>query len=100
MKFALVGLLANPGRFATVLFAVTLLIGSYWAFTEGDFYGVKGVALHWFTTAGGIIILLGVFGGLKYVSPPRIYYFLGFFTVMFVLEMAGYPPLELLGWAP
>ena len=86
MKY-LGGLLANPTRSASFLFAILLLIRGYFALTEGDFYGIKGVALHWFEMLGGAIILIGLTGRVKYIKPPYLYIWVGLFAYMFAVTI-------------
>jgi hypothetical protein len=83
----LASIVTNPVRFSAFLFAALLLIHSYWAFTEGDFYGAKGVAITWFSTLGGIMIMMGLFGYGRFFHPPYLYVFLAGATVLFVKTM-------------
>lgn len=57
------------------------------AFTGGHYYGTVGVAINWFVLMFGITILLIRFGCVKILRPPVVYFYIGFFLVMFAHTM-------------
>ena len=67
--------------------AFMMIAWSGLALTRGHYYGTVGVSLNWFVMGFGIAILLTRFGYVKVLRPPLVYFYVGFFVLMFAHAM-------------
>lgn len=78
-------------NFIAIALAFIMISWSVLALTEGHFYGTVGVALNWPILGLGVAILLIRFGYAKLLRPPLVYFYAGFFLLMFARTMGWLP---------
>jgi len=77
--------------FIAIALAFVMISWSVLALTEGHYYGTIGIALNWPILGLGIAILLVKFGHAKVLRPPFVYFYAGFFALMFARTMGWLP---------
>lgn len=77
--------------FIAIALAFLMISWSTLALTQGHFYGTIGVAFNWLVMGLGITILLIRFGYAKIFRPPFVYFYAGFFVLMFARTMGWLP---------
>ncbi len=75
-------------RLLSLGLAFMLIVWSGLAILSGEhFYGATGLAYSWIMLALGLGILMASFGYAKFLNPPYIYFYAGFFAIMFLREL-------------